>query len=165
MEPDGGSRHRQLALEPANLGRHVAGIESEPGLFAQAALGDDGRIRRRAPVHPDETRTERLSGGIHGDAAVELAGNAESGDLILGDTGLGERLGDGRADRGTPQRRILFGPAGTGIVRFIRPRRFAQETKFIIEDDGLETLSAYIDADDGYGRLSRGLRAGGQNIF
>jgi hypothetical protein len=142
----------------------VAGVEGEPSLFAQAVLVDNGSIRRRAPIHPDETRTERLPGGVHGDAAVELAGNAESGDLILGDTGLGERFGDGRTDRGTPQRRILFGPAGTGIVRFIRSRRFAQQTKLIIEDDGLETLSAYIDADDGYDCLSRGLRAGGQNI-
>ena len=51
-----------------------------------------------------------------------------------------------------------------GIIRFIGSRCFAKETKFLVEDDGLETLGADIDADDGDGLISRGSGASGQNI-
>jgi hypothetical protein len=67
------------------------------------------------------------------------------------DTGAGERLGDGGAEGGIPQRRVLLGPAGARIVRFVGRGRLAEEAKPVVEDDGLETLRADIDTDDGDG--------------
>ena len=142
----------------------MAGITRDAGSFTQPVRGDSRCFRLGATVHPDQAGGKRPSVAAGRDAAIELAGDAESRDLVFWNPGAGERLGDGRADRGIPQRRILLGPARTGIVRFIGSRGFAKETKFLVEDDGLETLGADIDADDGDGLISRGSGASGQNI-
>ena len=93
-----------------------------------------------------------------------MAGDAERGDPVFGDLDTGQGLGDRGAKRFLPERGSLLGPAGSGVVGLIGSCRLTEQAKFIVEDDGLETLGADIDADDGDGLISRGSDAGGQNI-
>ena len=164
METGRALRCRLLAFEPGNLGRHVAGVRVDASCRAQFRRVDDSDVRRRTSIHPNEAGTERLPTGVHGHAAIQLTGNAKRRDFVFGNAGAGNRFSDGRADGRVPHRRVLLGPAGPGVDRLIGFRGFAKETKVRVEDDGLETLSADIDADYGDGLISRGSGASGQNI-
>jgi len=138
-----------LLLEPADLGGHVRGVARNPGYPAQFVRVNDLRLRFGAAVHPDDAGAERPPVRVHGDAAVELAGDPEGPDIGRGAPGGGERLGDRGPERVLPERRRLLGPAGAREIRLVGRGGFAQQAQAVVQDDRLEALRADIDADDG----------------
>ena len=82
MKARGRGGARIVPLQPADLRRHMAGIEDD----ARACPDERGRhirdLRLGPAIHPDEAGRERLAAGIDGNAAVELAADAERRDLL-----------------------------------------------------------------------------------
>ena len=137
-----------MPLQPADLGRHVAGIQHQAGSRPHHRRRHIGDLRLGAPVHPDQAGRDRLALAVDREAAIELAADAERGDLRRAYAGLRQGAGDGRAERMFPQPRILFRPAVTREVRPVGHGRFAADAERVVGDRCLEALCADIDADD-----------------
>jgi hypothetical protein len=113
MKAHGGGRARIMSLQPADLRRHVAGVEHDAG----ARPDQRGRhildLLLGPAIHPDEAGCQRAALAVDGDAAVELPADTERADLPGRDAGLAERAGDGRPDRPFPESGILLRRART----------------------------------------------------
>ena len=116
-----------MALQPADLGRHVGGIEHDPGRGADALGRHALDLGLGAPVHPDDAGRQRLPVPVDRDAAVELAGDAERPDRLGRAAGRVEGAGDRRAERLLPEPRILLGPARAREGRPVGDRRLAPQ--------------------------------------
>ena len=127
-----GARLGQMPRHPADLRRHVGGVEHQPGTAADQVGIDAGDLGLRAAVHPDDARRERLAVVVDRHAAVELARDGDAFDVSGLEAGGGERPRNGRLQRAQPQARILLGPARRGKVRLIgtlaSPRRTRSES-------------------------------------
>ena len=135
-----------VRLRPPDLRRHVRRIEHEPGAIADQRGVDVLAFGRGPAVHPDDRGRQRLAVGVGGDAAVELPADRHAADIAGLDSGIREGLGDGRTERRQPERGILLGPARPRIARLIGRRAGAAEPQRVVDDDGLETLGADVDA-------------------
>ena len=126
----------------------MAGIEDDAG----ARPDERGRHIRDLllgpAIHPDQAGRERPAVGIDGNAAVELAADAERRDLLRRGARLAQRAGDRRPERALPQRRILLRPARPRELRPIGRCRLAANPEFAVGDRDLQALRADIDADD-----------------
>src|SRR5262249_58949919 len=68
---------RMMALQPADLGGHVAGIEDEATPLHDDTGLDTGDFRAGPPLHPGEAVAQRLALLIDGNATIELARDGE----------------------------------------------------------------------------------------
>ena len=83
----------RVALQPAGLGRHVRGVQDDAGRVLHPLRRQARDLGLGAPVHPDDAGPERLALPVDGEAAVELAADAERPDRA-------RRLTGGRRARG-----------------------------------------------------------------
>ena len=126
MKARGRGGARVMPLQPADLRRHMAGIEDD----ARARPDERGRHIRDLllgpAIHPDQAGRERAAVGIDGDAAVELAADAERRDLLPARRRPRPARGRSSVRARVPTARDPAPPspaAGTAPDRALPPRR------------------------------------------
>src|SRR5262249_61266635 len=93
-----------------------------------------------AAVHPDDAGRQRPALIIDGDAAVELAADADAGDVGWFRIGVAQGIGDGGAERRKPELRRLLDPARLREGRTIGAVALAAHAEGVVEDRDLEAL-------------------------
>ena len=118
---------RVVVTQPHHLRGAVGGIGVQPGALEQRLLADGLRegvgLCGGAAVQPDDRVPQRLQPLVHRHHAVDLAGQAEVGDLGRPDSGGVEHRVHRRAESPQPLGRILLRPAGLRVVHGARRSR------------------------------------------
>ena len=136
-----------------DLGRREIRIEHEAGLVRDRALVAGGAQRRAgvrgAPVLPDDGVVDRLAvGAIPDDRGFALVGDADAGDVLGADAGLGHRLAHGR-DHGRPDfLRIVLDPSRRRIDLAQLLLRDRDRRERCVEHDRPRRGGALVDGDE-----------------
>ena len=142
-----------MVEQPADLGRREIRIEHQAGLVRDRGLMAGGAQRRAgvggAPVLPDDGVVDRLAvDAIPDDRGLALVGDADAGDVLGADAGLGHRLAHGR-DHGRPDfLRIVLDPSRRRIDLAQLLLRDRDRRELGVEHDRPRRGGALVDGDE-----------------
>ena len=148
MEDVDGVGIRRVALDPSRLGSKMAWVGNDPRHAMKLVAINSVHSIRCASIHPDQAGAERLASFRNRQTAIELPGDANSGDVIWLQCCGCEGIHDCRPQCALPYPRILFGMIGLGMDRRIASRTFTNNREAVIKNDGLEALGADVDAKE-----------------
>ena len=139
-----------VTTQPAGFRREVTGIGDLAGDREHTVGGRGARIVDGAAVLPDQRGPERIAGGVDGDAAIELAGDRDRGDVGGARVGGGERTGDRGAERAFPHGWRLLAPKASAAratpYATAMGAEHGERERGVAHDD-LEALRADIDSE------------------
>ena len=149
-----GSSTQRVSLKTAgsfsrthtSLGAVKPGIAMLPVISRErgSALLERGALLLAAAVVPQDGGAQRLVAGVEQGCAVHLAGEAHGAAPPCGVDGR-QRLHRG-VGGAPPVGGILLGPAGLRTGNIERRGGLLHHRVFVVDDDGLDTRSADIDA-------------------
>ena len=129
-----------MVAYPENFGRAVSRAGQMTARFVDgvgaAKLGHALTLGLGTLVGPDDAGTQGRAISANGHAAHHLAAKANGSDIGRGNAGLGQQLPAGHADGPPPVVRILFGPVGLGVTRFVAGKRAADLPSVCVKEGG-----------------------------
>ena len=150
-----GRRARAIHVveQPADLGRREIRIEHQAGFVRDRGLVPGGAQRRAgvggAPVLPDDGVMDRLAvDAIPDDRGLALVGDADAGDILGVDGGLGHGLAHGRDHARPDFLRIVLDPSRRRIDLAQFLLRDGDRRELGVEHDRPRRGGALIDGDE-----------------
>ena len=141
---------RHIVENPGDLGAGEIGIEQQPGLpgdhrFEPVGFAG-GTELRRAPVLPDDRIVDRLTGfAVPDNGGLTLVGDADGGDVLGIQTGIGERPAHRLGGRAPQVAGVMLDPARCrdllGELDLGQPANAVA----LVEHDGARRCRALVD--------------------
>ena len=142
-----------VVQNPLELGGGEVGVNQQTGVLPDV-------VRQRlvllkpfaqggsAPALPNDGVVDRTAGGFVPDnGGLPLVGDSNGGDLLRGDTGLGQGLGQHGGLAGPDLHRVMFHPARLGVVLGKFPLSQADDILFPVKDNAPAARGALIQSN------------------
>ena len=142
--------------EPGELGAGEVRVEQEAGFAADHILVPVtlqlGAIVGGAAILPDDGAVGGLQRfGIPHRDGFALVGDADGGNILRLQPGFGERVANGGERAGPDLLKLVFHPAGLGVVLLKFLLADADDALIAVEHDGAGRGGALVDGEDGRG--------------
>ncbi|MPM65044.1 hypothetical protein SDC9_111936 [bioreactor metagenome] len=144
---------RPFLLEPDDLRDAVLAHDRRPGEQGKEPLAADFlhnalRLFLRAPIHPGDIGIEHRAVLCHGNHALRLRGEDDSGNALRRDIVIRQHTPAGFTNRFPIVRGVLLNPSGVGIIGWIRRARCCANAAVESYQHGLVRAGADIVGKD-----------------